>query len=72
MNRENSCTWLSIISLKKILRKQDFQSICPQSSNIKYILLQNQGTYNLGWPQQDHTQYNVQSLAKSDLCSMCN
>ena len=43
-----------------------------KNSNIKHILHQNQGTFNLGWPQQDHTQYNVPSLAKSDLCSVCN
>ena len=54
----------------------DWASIEYQSSqansNIKHILHQNQGTYNLGWPQQDHTQYNVPSLAKSNLFSVCN
>ena len=54
------------------LPKQVFQSNCPKKSNIKHILHQNQWAYNLGWPQQDHTQYNVQSLAKSNLCSVCN
>ena len=28
--------------------------------------------FNLGWPKQDHTQYNVPSLTKSNLCSVCN
>ena len=41
-------------------------------SNIKHILHQNQGAYNLGWSQQDHTQYNVPSLANSNLCNVCN
>ena len=45
--------------------------IVLKNSNIKHILHQNQGTYNLGWPQQDHTQYNAPSLAKSNLCSVC-
>ena len=54
------------------LLKQDFQSICPQSSNIKHILHQNQGTYNLGWPKQIHTQYHVPSLAKNNLCNVRN
>ena len=54
------------------LPKQDFQSICLQSSNIKHILYQNQGIFNLGWPQQVHTQYNVLSLAKNNFCSVCN
>ena len=55
-----------------IFQKQVFQLTCPQNSSITHILHQNQGTYNLGWPQQDHTQYNVPSLAKSNLCSVCN
>ena len=56
----------------QIYQKQDFQSICLQSSNIKHILYQNQGIFNLGWPQQVHTQYNVLSLAKNNFCSVCN
>ena len=32
------------LNLTQILRKQDFQSICPQISNFKHILHQNQGT----------------------------
>ena len=56
----------------QIFQNQDFQSICPQVSIIKDILHQNPGICNLGWPQQDHTQYNVPSLAKSNLCSVCN
>ena len=54
----------------QIFQNQDFQSICPQISNIKDILHQNPGTCNLGWPQQDHTQYNVPSLAKRT-CVVC-
>ena len=70
---------LKVFFLKKyhlnstqIFQKQVFQSICPQISNIKDILHQNPGTCNLGWPQQDHTQYNVPSLTKSNLCSVRN
>ena len=29
---------------------------CPQNLNIKHILHQNQGIFNLGWPKQNHTQ----------------
>ena len=54
------------------LPKQDFQFICPQNSNIKHILHQYQGTCNLGWPKQIHTQYHVLSLAKNNLCNVCN
>ena len=60
------------LNLTKIFQNQDFQSICPQSTNIKHILHYNQGIFNLGWPQQNHTQYNVPSLVKSNLCSVCN
>ena len=56
----------------QIFQKQVFQPIYLQNSNIKDILHQNLGTCNLGWPQQDYTQYNVPSLAKSNLCSVCN
>ena len=33
-----------------------------KAQTLKYFLHQNQGTFNLGWPQQVHTQYNVLSL----------
>ena len=56
----------------QIFQKQFFQPICPQISNFKHILHQNQGAFNLGWPQQDRTQYNVSSLTKSNLCSVYN
>ena len=61
-----------LLNLTQIFQKQDFQSICSQISNFKHILHEDQGTFNLGWPQQDHTQYNVPSLTKSNLCSVCN
>ena len=51
----------------QISQKQVLQPICLQNSNIKDILHQNPGTCNLEWPQQDHTQYNVISLAKRTL-----
>ena len=56
----------------QIFQKQYFQLFCPQNSNIKHILYQNQGTYNLGWPKQIHTQDYVLSLAKDNLCNVCN
>ena len=49
-----------------------FNQFVLKNSKIKHILHQNQKTFNLGWPQQDHTQYNVLSLAKNNLCSVCN
>ena len=56
----------------QIFHKQVFHSIFLKFANFKHILHQNQGTYNLGWPQQGHTKYNVPSLVKSNLCSVCN
>ena len=52
----------------QIFQKQGFQHFCPQ----KHILHQNQGTYNLRWPKQIHTQYHVLNLAKNNLYSVCN
>ena len=47
-------------------------NLSSKTQTLKHILHQNQGTCNLGWPQQDHTQYHVLSLAKNNLCSVCN
>ena len=41
-------------------------------SSIKYDLHKTQGIFKLGWSNQRHTQWHVQSLAKSNLCSVCN
>ena len=46
--------------------------LSSKDSNIKHILHQKQRTFNLRWPQQDHIQYNIPSLAKSKLCSVYN
>ena len=54
------------------LPKTRFSHFFPQNSNKEHILYQNQGTYNLGWPNQIHTQFHVLSLAKNNLYSMCN
>ena len=54
------------------LPKTRFSHFCPQNSNNKHILYQNQWTYNLGWPNQLHTQFHVLSLAKNNLCNVCN
>ena len=32
-----------------------FNQFVLKNTNIKHILYQNQGTYNLGWPKQIHT-----------------
>ena len=47
-------------------------NLSSKTQTLKHILHQNQGTFNLGWPQQDHTQYNVLSLTKNNLCDVCN
>ena len=39
----------------------------PQILINEYILYQNHRTYNLGWPNQIHTQFHVLSLAKNNL-----
>ena len=49
-----------------------FTLFIPKISNIKHILHQNQGTYNLGWSKQIHTQYHILSLVKNNMCSVCN
>ena len=75
MNKMHECEMKSFsktLEFNPDLPKTRFKSICPQISNFKHILHQNQGTYNLGWPKQSHTQYHVQSLAKSNFCSVCN
>ena len=41
------------------LSKQDYDTFCPQKSINEYILYQNQGTYSLEWPNQNHTQFHV-------------
>ena len=56
----------------QIFQKQVFQSIYPQKSINKHILYQHQETYNLGWLNQLHSQFYVLSLAKNNLCSVCN
>ena len=53
-------------------QKQDYDTICPQISINEHILYQNQRTYNLGWPNQLHTQFHVLSLAKNNLWNVCN
>ena len=77
---ENNDAWKN--RLVKYLKTENFSVSIDQASieyqssqansDIKHILHQNQGTYNLGWPEQGHTQSNVPSLAKSNLCSVCN
>ena len=54
------------------LPKQDYDTFYPQNSINEHILYENQRTYNLRWPNQNHTQFHVLSLAKNNLCSMCN
>ena len=40
--------------------------------SIKYDLHKTQGIFRLGWLNQRHTQEHIQSLAKSNLCNVCN
>ena len=47
-------------------------NLSSKTQTLKHILHQNQGTFNLGWLQQVHTQYHVLSLAKNNLCSVSN
>ena len=54
------------------LPKQECNVFCPQKSINEHILYQHKGTYNLGWPNQIHTQYHVLNLAKNNLCNVCN
>ena len=61
-------TWIQPRSSKNKIFKQFFL----KAQTLKNILHQNQGTFNLGSPQQVHTQYNVLSLAKTNLYSVCN
>ena len=52
------------------LPKQDYDTFCPQNSINEHILYQNQRIYNLGWPNQNHTQFHVLSLG--DVCATSN
>ena len=49
------------------LQKQDFHTFYPKFSTNEYILYQNLRIYNLGWPNQIHTQFHALSLAKNNL-----
>ena len=80
---KHNISWMKCMSMRlkvfqkhlnstQIFKKQVFQPICSQNSNIEHILYQNQGTYNLGWPKLIHTSYHVLSLEKNNLCSVCN
>ena len=40
--------------------------------SIKYVLHNTQDIFKLSWSDQKHIQKNVQSLARSNLCSVCN
>ena len=58
--------------LNPIFPKLRFSIHSLKISNIKYVLHKTQGIFKLGWSNQKHTQQHVQSLAKSNLCSVCN
>ena len=51
------------------LQKQDFffSLFTLKFSTNEHILYQNHRIYNLGWPNQIHTQFHVLSLAKNNL-----
>ena len=54
------------------LPKTSFSTNCPQKLKHQAHFASKSRNFNLGWPQQDHTQYNVPSLTNSNLCSVCN
>ena len=61
------------LELNPDLPKTSFSiKLSSKLKHLKHILHQNQGNFNLGWPQQVHTQYIVLSLVKNNLCSVCN
>ena len=59
-----------ILEFNPDLPKQDYDTFCPQNSINEHILYQNQRIYNLGWPNQNHTQFHVLSLG--DVCATSN
>ena len=48
------------------LQKKILKLLTPKFSNLEHILYQNHRIYNLGWPNQIHTQFHVLSLAKNN------
>ena len=83
LNFIHNISWMKCMSMRlkvcqkhmnstQIFQEQYFQPFLPQKSNIKPILYQNQGTYNLGCPKHVHTQYHILSLARNNLCNVCN
>ena len=58
--------------LNPVFPKLKFSIHYLKISNIKYVLHKTQGIFKLGWSNQKHTQQHVQSLAKSNLCNVCN
>ena len=59
-----------IIEFNQIFQKQVFQTNCPKKNQKLSTFASKSRNFNLGWPQKDHTQYNVPSLAKSN-CVVC-
>ena len=56
----------------QIFQKQDFQPIVLKSQTLNIFCIKIKEFSILDGQKQDHTQYNVPSLAKSNLCSVCN
>ena len=55
-----------ILELQK-KKKKKFITLTPKFLTIEHILYQNHRIYNLGWPNQIHTQFHVLSLANDNL-----
>ena len=59
--------FLKNMSFQPRTSNQDFQTLTPKFSTLEHVLYQNHRIYNLGWPNQIHTQFHVLSLAKNNL-----
>ena len=49
------------------LQKKKFITLTPKFLTIEHILYQNHRIYNLGWPNQIHTQFHILTLANNNL-----
>ena len=64
-----SKTWVFNLELQnKVFNHQKHNFYQP----LNIFCIKHHKKYNLGWPNQIHTQFYVLSLAKDNLCSVCN
>ena len=68
MHENEFKSFLKNICFQSRTSKTRSSHILPQNfQSNKYILYQNNRIYNLGWPNEIHTQFHVLSLAKNNL-----